>query len=296
MRVFNYGSLNLDYVYRVSHMVRGGETLAAAGMEIYLGGKGLNQSVALARAGVPVCHAGCVGEDGHVLTQYLDSQGVDTSLIRTINGKSGHTIIQVDDRAQNAILVYGGANHKQTREQIRQTLDTSNSGDILMLQNEINESVYLMEEAKRRGLRLVVNPSPMDEQIRHAPLETADYILINETEGNAISGQREASAILDWFSVHSPKTAVLLTLGEAGAVYQDGKGRIAQKAFSVVAVDTTAAGDTFTGYFVAGLVRGMEMEEILRQCAAASALAVTRNGAAPSIPSKEEVDRFLTGR
>lgn len=293
MRVINYGSLNLDYVYQVPHMVREGETLAASGMETFLGGKGLNQSIALARAGVSVCHAGCVGEDGQILLDYLKQNGVDITWIQMVEGKSGHTIIQVDASAQNSILLFGGANRKQTAEQIRQVLEQVEAGDYLVLQNEINEIDAIMRCGKEKGMKLVLNPSPIDEAIRKAPLEMADYLLVNEIEGEAITGEKAPEAMIRRFRERYPDTALLLTLGTAGAIYADETKLVRQEAIRVKAVDTTAAGDTFTGYFIAGLLENRPMAEIMRWCAAASALAVSRQGAAPSIPKKSEVEEFL---
>ena len=293
MRVINYGSLNLDYVYQVPHMVQEGETLAASGMETFLGGKGLNQSIALARAGVSVFHAGCVGEDGQILLDYLKQNGVDTAWIQTVEGKSGHTIIQVDASAQNSILLYGGANRKQTGEQIRQVMEQGMAGDYLVLQNEINGIDTIMRNGKEKGMKLVLNPSPIDEAILNAPLEMADYLLVNEIEGSAITGDTEPEAMVHVFRERYPDTALLLTLGTAGAIYADEKELVRQEAIRVKAVDTTAAGDTFTGYFIAGLLENRPMAEIMRRCAAASALAVSRQGAAPSIPKKSEVEEFL---
>lgn len=293
MKVINYGSLNLDYVYQVPHMVREGETMAAYQMETFFGGKGFNQSIALARAGISVIHAGCVGEDGESLLSYLMENGVDTSFIRKTEGKSGHTIIQVDAKAQNSILLFGGANRKQTDDQIRQVLDHGQEGDYLVLQNEINALETIIKYGKKRGMKLVLNPSPIDSCILEAPLGMADYLLLNEVEGKAITGETETEKILCVLRRTYPKTAILLTLGEEGAIYADEKERVRQEAFHVKAVDTTAAGDTFTGYFIAGLIDSKPMEVILRRCAAAAALAVSRKGAAPSIPWRREVDAFL---
>ncbi len=340
MKVINYGSLNWDYVYQVPHMVREGETLAAYGMETFLGGKGLNQSIALARAGVSVLHGGCVGEDGDGLISYLKTNGVDTSGIEKVEEKSGHTIIQVDSNGQNCILLYGGANQKQKIDHIKAVLDQGNPGDYLVLQNEVNEIEYIMQAGKEQGMRLVINPSPIDPAILKAPLGMADYLLVNEIEGQALTGASEPDQMMKtlrtkypntailltlgeegaWYedgkqSVRQkairvngasepdqmmktlrtkyPNTAILLTLGEEGAWYEDGKQSVRQKAIRVKAVDTTAAGDTFTGYFIAGLMEGYAMEHLLYRCAAASALAVSRNGASASIPQREEVETFL---
>ncbi len=293
MKVINYGSLNWDYVYQVPHMVREGETLAAYGMETFLGGKGLNQSIALARAGVSVLHGGCVGEDGDGLISYLKTNGVDTSGIEKVEEKSGHTIIQVDSNGQNCILLYGGANQKQNIDHIKAVLDKGNPGDYLVLQNEVNEIEYIMQIGKERGMRLVINPSPIDPAILKAPLGMADYLLVNEIEGQALTGASEPDQMMKTLRTKYPNTAILLTLGEEGAWYEDGKQSVRQKAIRVKAVDTTAAGDTFTGYFIAGLMEGYAMEHLLYRCAAASALAVSRNGASASIPQREEVETFL---
>ena len=160
MKVLNMGSLNLDYVYQVDHIVTGGETLASGGMEVFCGGKGLNQSIALARAGVPVYHAGMIGEDGEMLLDICRENGVDTRYIRRIPGKNGHTIIQVDRKAQNSILLYGGSNRALTREWVDGVLEEFGQGDLLLLQNEINLLGYIVDTAYRRGMRIVLNPSP----------------------------------------------------------------------------------------------------------------------------------------
>lgn len=293
MKVINYGSLNYDYVYQVPHMVREGETMAANQMETFFGGKGLNQSIALSRAGVSVIHAGCIGEDGSCLVEYLEENGVDTSLIQRVEGKSGHTIIQVDVTGQNSILLFTGANGKQTREQIQRVFEQAEPGDYLVLQNEVNEVEGIMRCGKEKGMKLVINPSPIDQTILESSLELADYLLINEVEGKAITGEENPEQMILALRKRYPKTAILLTLGEQGAIYADGEKEVRQRAIPVKAVDTTAAGDTFTGYFVAGLMEKKPMEEILDQCVRASALAVSKKGAAPSIPWKKEVDQFL---
>lgn len=289
MRILNYGSMNLDYVYQVPHILRGGETLAASQREIFFGGKGLNQSIALARAGAKVCHAGCIGEDGIEMRDYLSQNGVDTSYISVSESSSGHTIIQVDDSAQNCILLWGGANRRQTRDQIDRVLENFGKGDFLLLQNEINEIPYIMEQAHRRGLRIALNPSPIDEKLMHFPLELADYLLLNEIEGNAFTDEEKPERILEKLQQKYPRMKILLTLGGDGCMYWDGSRIYRQGIYPVEAVDTTAAGDTFTGYFLAGILEGRPTEEILRRSAKAAGIAVSRQGAAPSIPTADEL-------
>lgn len=289
MKVLNYGSLNLDYVYQVPHIVRGGETLAALRRDTYFGGKGLNQSVALSRAGAQVFHAGRIGADGIPMREYLRENGVHTEYIFVGEGASGHTVIQVDGRAQNCILLYGGENRKQTKEQIDRVLGQFAEEDYLLLQNEINELPYLIEKAAGRNMHIALNPSPVDEDLLQCPLEKVEYLMLNEIEGNAFTGESEPEKILEKLSGKYPKMKILLTLGGDGCLYLDGGRVYRQEIYPVRAVDTTAAGDTFTGYFLAGILEGRKTEEILRRSAKAAGIAVSRKGAAPSIPMAEEI-------
>lgn len=289
MKVLNMGSLNLDYVYTVDHILKGGETLSSRKMEVFCGGKGLNQSIAMAKAGVHVYHAGLIGEEGQPLLDACRENGVDTRYIRQVPGKSGHTIIQVDREAQNCILLYGGSNRAFTEAYIDEVLADFGAGDILLLQNEINLLDYVVRQAYKKQMKIILNPSPMDEALDAVDMGKISAFLMNEIEGAQIAGTQDPEDVLGVMREKYPQAKVVLTLGKEGAVYQDQGQIVRQKAYPVKAVDTTAAGDTFTGYFIAGLLEGMEIEKILDMCARASAVAVSRNGAAPSIPLREEV-------
>lgn len=289
MKVLNFGSLNLDHVYQVDHMVSPGETLASAELNVFCGGKGLNQSIALAKAGAAVYHAGCIGEDGEALRKTLTEEGVQTDYLKTLPGKTGHAIIQVDKTGQNCILLYGGANRAMTESYIDSVLQHFEKGDILLLQNEINLLDYIIDRAYERGMTIVLNPSPYDENLAACDLNKISIFLINEVEGFQITGESEPDAILAALSVRYPSAKVVLTLGAAGSVYQDAELQHRQEIYKVSAVDTTAAGDTFTGYFIASMLEGADIKECMNLAAKASAIAVTRPGAAPSIPRREEV-------
>lgn len=289
MKVLNFGSLNYDYVYSVDHMVIPGETLTSFGMETHFGGKGLNQSIALSRAGVPVYHAGLVGEEGQMFLDVCKESGVDTRFIKSISGKSGHTIIQVDKNAQNCILLYGGSNRKMTKAFVDEVLSFFEKGDILLLQNEINELDYIIDKAYEIGMQIVLNPSPFDSALDACDLSKISIFLLNEIEGGQISGETEPDKILDKMMSQFPEAKVVLTLGSDGVVYRDKSQTCRQGIFKVKAVDTTAAGDTFTGYFIASLVQNMPIPEALSMCAKASAIAVSKMGATDSIPTVEEV-------
>lgn len=295
MKILSFGSLNLDKVYAVEHFIRPGETMAALRMDEFCGGKGLNQSIALAKAGARVFHAGCVGKvDGEVLLTALMQAGIDVSLVRRLeNVPTGHAIIQVDENGQNCILLYSGANGQVSREQIDDTLAKFEEGDFLVLQNEISELGYLIEAASRRKLTIVLNPSPMTEQLLELPLSLVDYFILNEVEAKDLCGSEKADeeypALLQ---KRYPGSRVVLTLGEKGCIYQDETEQIFCPACRVKAVDTTAAGDTFTGYFVADVTAGEPVVQALKDASRAAAIAVSRRGAAPSIPTREEVNAF----
>ena len=296
MRVLCFGSLNIDYVYHVSHFVGGGETLASSSLHTYSGGKGLNQSIALSKAGLEVCHAGAVGEDGAFLLDELREAGVHTEYVERLAGvRTGHAIIQKNDEGDNCILLYGGANQRVSRQQIDRTLAAFSPGDALVLQNEISELPHLVERAKAAGMTIALNPSPMNESLRPL-LPSVDYLLLNEVEAaqllRAAPGD-EPEDMARRLRAQLPGTAVLLTVGAQGSVYVDSNLCLRESAVSVQPVDTTAAGDTYTGFFLAGVLGGSEPGRdprwAMRYASMAAAIAVTRPGAAPSIPNKEEV-------
>ena len=294
MKILNFGSLNLDYVYSVDHFVRAGETISSSLMEQFCGGKGLNQSVAFARAGADVYHAGCIGAEGGILRRMLDDSGVNTKFVKTVSDVAcGHAIIQVNKNGENCILLYGGANQAITDEFMDEVLSSFTEGDLLMLQNEINGLDKIIRKAKEKKMTVALNPSPFNEKITALDLSLIDWIILNETEGCEITGKQEASDILDTLLDHYPHMRVVLTLGSQGALYADTTRRVTQSIFPAHVVDTTAAGDTFTGYFFATLMSGAAPYTALRTATAASTLAVSRKGAAPSIPTATEVQAFL---
>lgn len=292
MKILDFGSLNYDYVYGVEHVVVPGETISSRDMEIFCGGKGLNQAIAAARAGAEVHMAGMVGEDGQLFMDICKENGIDVSYLKQVPGKSGHAIIQLDKNGQNSILLYGGSNRKMTKEYVDEVLTGFSKGDLLLLQNEINMLDYIIDKAYEKGMRILLNPSPYDEKLAACDLSKISVFLINEIEGEQITKEKEPEKMLDVLEEKYPGAGIMLTLGSKGSVYANKGKRYRQDIFKVKAVDTTAAGDTFTGYFAASVLKGMPMEEILRKCAKASAIAVSKKGASDSIPKEEEVDGY----
>ncbi len=295
MKVLNFGSLNIDYVYEMDHMVRKGETELAASRNTFVGGKGLNQSIAMGRAGVKVFHAGSIGKDGLFLLDTLKSADVDVSLVKILEDMaSGHAIIQNDKEGDNCILLYGGANQAISPEQIDETLSHFERGDLLVLQNEVNNLSYIIDKAHDIGMQIVLNPSPFNSVITGLHLEYVDYLFVNEIEAASLVGIEEddGEKLAGKLGEKLAGRKIILTLGMKGAFYISGKEIVRQDVYKVKAVDTTAAGDTFSGYFIAEMINGKSSKEALDTAARASAIAVSREGASPSIPTMPEVENY----
>ena len=298
MKVLCFGSLNIDYTYKVPHFVKKGETLASERLQVFGGGKGLNQSVALAKAGTEVYHAGSIGQDGMFLLDMLKDAGVNTDFVKILDTvRTGNAIIQNDKSGDNCIILYGGANQAITREQVDEVMSHFESGDYLVLQNEINELGYIVEKAHEKGMIIVLNPSPMNEKILALPLDVINYFILNEVEAAQILGKEDKGEesweqIADDLLKKFPQATIVLTMGSEGSVFKNQKETVCQSIYKVQAVDTTAAGDTFSGYFIGGILGGLSAKEAMDQASKASAIAVTRKGAAPSIPVLAEVQNY----
>ena len=291
MKILNLGSMNIDNTYRVKSIVMPGETISSSEIMVNCGGKGLNQSIALKRAGMDVYHAGLVGKDGWILTEFLEKAGVHTEYIHTIQGRSGHTIIQVDDCGRNSIVLCGGTNLMFSEEEIDTVLDHLSSGDLILLQNEINNLPYAIAAAEKKSLKIILNLSPVDEKVKKLDLSGITLLFVNEIEGEQLTGEHEWEKILDVLKTRYPDLAVVLTLGTQGAVFQKKEERVFQKAQKVEAIDTTGAGDTFTGFFIREYFETGDSKKALEIATDASAIAVTQFGAAQAIPDREMVLR-----
>lgn len=290
MKILNFGSLNVDHVYEMEHFVRPGETLSSDSLAMLCGGKGLNQSIALARAGASVWHAGKIGADGLMLKNRLDENGVDTSCLMTADCPTGHAIIQVDRHGQNCIILFGGANRQITEADVDGVLAGFSAGDIVLLQNEISNVGYIIKKAHEAGLLVALNPSPIDEGLAAMPeLGLVKWFIMNEIEGGEITGKTEPQQIVAEMHSRFPGCEVVLTLGKRGAVYSNGAVTVRHGIYDVKPVDTTAAGDTFTGYFLAAISSGLPAERAMELASRASSIAVGIKGAADSIPLLRDV-------
>jgi len=298
MSILVFGSLNIDHVYQVEHLVRPGETLPSTEYRRFQGGKGANQSVALARAGADVFHAGRIGPDGLWLRDAIAAEGVDVTHVGLDDQPTGHAIIQVDSAGENAILLYGGANLTVTSDDAHYVLSHFGEGDWLLLQNEISSLPAILLEASERGLSVAFNPAPMTPEVLSYPLEGVSLFVVNQTEGAALAGTENASpeTVVGALQARFSNAAILLTLGGDGSLYARGGECIQTPAVAVDAVDTTAAGDTFIGYFLAELLAGESVRKSLALASRAAALCVARPGAADSIPRRSEIVESSSSR
>lgn len=287
--IYNLGSINADHVYRLEHLPRPGETLAAQSYALGLGGKGANQSVAIARSGAQVRHIGAVGADGRWMVERLEAAGVDCAHIAEIEGASGHAIITVDTAGENSIVIHAGANREIAESHVKQALAGAGAGDALILQNETGLQVESARLAQEQGLFVIYSAAPFDAEATRAVLPYVSLLIVNEVEAAQLCSA--LGATLGELDVEN----VLVTLGAKGAVWHDtARGHeIRVEGFPVEAVDTTGAGDTYAGYLVAGLSEGLAVDEAMRVAAAAAALKVTKPGAADAIPTGAEVAVFL---
>ncbi|MBQ8603282.1 MAG: ribokinase [Oscillospiraceae bacterium] len=290
MKILVFGSLNIDRRYTVDHFVMPGETLSSQALGTFSGGKGLNQAIACKKAGSDVYMAGKIGTDGAFLLGELKDADVVTKHVFIDEDEfSGHAIIQVDKNGQNCIILYGGTNRTITQAEVDEVLADFEAGDILLLQNEINAMDYIIDKASEKGMLIALNPSPMDDELLKCDLSKVTYFIMNEIEAAAIAGSEDPDKAIEVLHEKYPHSKIVVTLGGDGSKYFDGERTYQHGIYSVKAVDTTAAGDTFTGYFLNGILEGMQPLEIMSMAAKASAIAVSRPGAADSIPTKDEV-------
>lgn len=288
--IVNFGSINIDHVYSVSALPGPGETITARVCEKYLGGKGINQSIAAQATGCETRHVGAVGADGGWALEQIIAFEVATDHIAMVDSPTGHAIITVDDAAENQIIIVGGANQTLTTEMLATGLIGLREGqDWILLQNETNMAEEIVAEAKSRNLKIAYAAAPFIAETTASLLPHVDLLAVNEGEANELAKTLGLSADM------IPVPELLITRGAAGAELVRGGETIKQSAFEVEAVDTTGAGDTFLGSFLGIYAMEADPRAALRYAAAASALQVMQRGAAPAIPNRKAVDQLLKG-
>lgn len=296
MKIIDFGSINIDNVYSVNSAVKEGEIIFAPDPAVFIGGKGLNQALAASHAGASVLLAGAIGPDGTFIEEYLKTNNVDTSHLMHVSTGTGHTVIQVSKTGQNSIISCLGANNLLSEKYIDSILNLAQSDDVILLQNEISNVRYIIEKAHSKGLFVAWNPSPLSDEISRCNAKYVNLFFLNQIEGAALSGCKpecSGETILNRLISLFPDSVIVLTLGSNGCVCYSNGHTLYQPVFNVPIVDTTGAGDTFTGYFLSEMCRGSELTHCLKKASAAAALVVSRNGAAQSIPDASEVDEFM---
>ena len=292
MKILVYGSLNIDLIFSLDHIVKPGETIASTSLEKSAGGKGANQAAALAKAGMEVYMAGKMGEDGCFILELLKSYRVNTDKVAIYPGVTGQALIQLDKSGQNSIILYAGGNGQIQQSEITGILETFDSEDIVLLQNEIPHIGTIIDKAKERGMKVYLNPSPYDEKIEKLPLKKVDLFLVNEIEAAALASLEQetpSQLILNKLTEKFPNAEIILTAGKNGAYYGSGKIREKGEIIECPVVDTTGAGDTFTGYYIAARAKKYSVSEALSLACKAASIAVSRKGAMQAMPLWDEV-------
>lgn len=295
------GSINIDHILAVPHFPAPGETLTGQGYQVAFGGKGANQAVAAARSGASACFIACVGDDnvGQQVTEQLRVDTVDTSLISVCPGEStGVALIFVNGQGENLIGIHAGANQMLTAGKLTQCQDTIAHASALLMQLEtpLDSVLAAAKIAAKHHTRVILNPAPA-QPLPDVLLSLVDIITPNETEAEKLTGVRvwdDAGAASAASVLHNKGIpTVIITLGRRGVwLSVGGEGqRIA--GFQVNAVDTIAAGDTFNGALVTALLEDQPLASAIRFAHAAAAIAVTRRGAQPAIPWRDEIEQFL---
>ena len=292
-RIITLGSLNLDFTYQLPKPLEVGETLSSLSYRCGAGGKGANQSIAAARAGAEVYHAGRIGSDGTLLRRTLADSGVRLDFLEEVETPTGHAVVLINDAGDNSIVLFGGANRTIDETFIDRVTSAAKPGDILLLQNEITNIDHAMKAGKKAGMRVAFNFAPFDPKLApELPLSLCDYLFLNRIEAGGIAGKSDVEEILETLARRYPETELVLTLGPEGAVALTPAGqRFHADSPRVKVVETTAAGDTFIGYYLAGILDGLKPGKALERACRAAALCCSRAGAAESIPTRAELDR-----
>ena len=284
MKILNFGSINKDFFYSVNDFVRPGETISSNGYDIMIGGKGLNQSVGISKAGVKVYHAGIINKDDTFIIDKLKSWKINCDNILLSDNPTGHAIIQVNKKGENSIIIHGGANHDFNLKSIKSILSKFETGDILLLQNEINNIEEIIDRAHYKKMKIIFNPAPFNNDILKYDLNKINTLILNQSEGEGLSNEKIPNKILKVLNNNFKNTEIILTLGEKGSLYSYKDELIKIRAHDVKTVDTTGAGDTFIGYYVAGFASKMNKKDNLNRASKAAALTTLKLGGAESIP------------
>ena len=284
MKILNFGSINKDFFYSVNDFVRPGETISSNEYDIMIGGKGLNQSVGISKAGVKVYHAGIINKDDTFIIDKLKSWKINCDNILLSDNPTGHAIIQVNKKGENSIIIHGGANHDFNLKSIKSILSKFETGDILLLQNEINNIEEIIDRAHYKKMKIIFNPAPFNNDILKYDLNKINTLMLNQSEGEGLSNEKIPDKILKVLNNNFKNTEIILTLGEKGSLYSYKDELIKIRAHDVKTVDTTGAGDTFIGYYVAGFASKMNKKDNLNRASEAAALTTIKLGGAESIP------------
>ncbi|WP_130805836.1 ribokinase [Senegalia massiliensis] len=295
------GSLNMDMVVSVPHIPKIGETILATDIQYYGGGKGSNQAIAAARLGCKVSMIGKVGNDnnGEHLIQSLKSEGINTEGVEISNNISGTAFINVSLDGDNNIVVYPGANNDIDIEQIERYREIIENSKICILQMEIPYKVvkYVINLCYEKEVQVVFNPAPATKEIEDELINKINILIPNETELSFLSDEKTlAKDNIEQIAKKTYEkgcTHLIVTLGSKGSLYLSKGGSKYFSSKKTKVVDSTAAGDSFIGALVTGIIQGKSIDDAMEYASYAASLTVSKSGAQSSLPTKKEVEKFI---
>ncbi len=291
MTIFNLGSINIDYTYQIPHLPRAGETLTSTHFSYAIGGKGLNQSLSLIKAGADVTHIGAVNPQDTWILKEMSENNLRTDHVQHVSAPTGHAIIYVNSHGENQIILHPGANHSIDINDAQETLMDKEPSDWALLQNETTGALEFAKAARALFIPLAYNAAPFLPKVTVALIPYCDILIVNHHEATEIA--KELQVDRERLSAKLLNIRhLIITDGANGVTYQGEEGTLHQPAFPVEVKDTTGAGDCFCGFFMAEVSQKKPFKDALRMASAAAALHVTKHGAASS-PSRAEVEAFL---
>jgi ribokinase len=292
MKILNFGSINIDLIFRVDHIVAPKETISSSSLVQSSGGKGANQSVAVAKCSLAeIYHAGLIGPEGLWLKEKLNSYNVDTTYIKQIEEPTGQAIIQLDKKGQNSIVLYGGANQKFTKKWIDEVLEDFPANNWIMIQNETNHLDYIIDKAKEKNHKICFNPAPFDNSFFSLPINKIDLLIVNEIEAEQAIGESGVVVALNQLANKYQGTTIVITCGSDGVLYSANGNTGTFGTWKVPVVDTTAAGDTFIGYFLASYLKYDDIDKAIELASRASNITIMNKGAIDTIPTLNQLDQ-----
>lgn len=293
MKVLNFGSMHLDHVYRISKLLKSGDSAFTKSLETLPGGKGVNQSIAIKRAGVDVIHAGNIGNDGELIYYTLLKEGINVDYVKRSNEVCGHAIIHRSDEKEHTIVVHSGASKMITMDYIDEVFRDFEKEDILLVQGELNHTDYIIKSAVEKGMKCFFYPAPFLEEFKAYDLSEIETLIIHENDICTLTGIEEEEKAVAYYLKKNNSNLLVISMNK-GLLYYDKKRK--ETKHTNITMDShcrTYASDVLIGYFIAGIVQNLPIKEILEKAASAKKIAMKDKNILFTIPYIHDVIESL---